>query len=149
MKNIESLNKAKSYTILIMCISLVCAILIWTMLLTDYNYPIRGLMMFIIDFPVNLIVAFIFMLFGSLIIGPKIHKFIFERNWNSKISGILGLYIISVFGIIGGVVSYFDYLNNSNESLIEYFSLPLLLFLILNLFPSIIFGIILGKLIAR
>ncbi len=102
------------------------------------------------DFPVNLIVAFIFMLFGSLIIGPKIHIYIYERNWNSKISGILGLYVISIFGIIGGfVVAYFDYPNNSNESLIEYFSLPLLLFLILNLFPSIIFGVVLGKLIAK
>lgn len=96
------MNRAVKYTYVTIGINLLIAILIFMWLLAGTKNPIKDLVDFILDFPLNFGLGISSLFVSGYYIGNKMQSLICQREWNYIFVGMFGLMIILICGVFGG-----------------------------------------------
>tara|TARA_R110002072_G_scaffold301970_1_gene483143 strand:+ start:63 stop:524 length:462 start_codon:yes stop_codon:yes gene_type:complete len=134
-------------TFLSIIVNLIIAaiIIIWTFGFKDLIYSLTYL-------PLNLFVGVCGLFISGYYISIKMEKAIKSRKLNSILTGIIGLNLILLFGIIfGSTVGFieeglgeFDRENGIKDALFDYYVKPLFWIFLMGIIPTIIVGGALG-----
>ncbi|WP_298766903.1 hypothetical protein [uncultured Polaribacter sp.] len=143
------MNKAVKYTYITIGINLLIAILIFLWLLAGTKNPIKDLVDFILDFPLNFGLGITALFISGYYIGNKMQSLICQRKWNSILVGMFGLMIILICGVFGGSTIGFieEGLANGDsvyDAIVDYYYKPFFWILIFGFIPTFIAGGILG-----
>lgn len=143
------MNKAVKYTYISIGINLLIAILIFLWLLAGTKNPIKDLVDFILDFPLNFGLGITALFISGYYIGNKMQSLICQRKWNSILVGMFGLMIILICGVFGGsTIGFFEEgLANGDsvyDAIVDYYYKPFFWILIFGFIPTFIAGGILG-----
>lgn len=145
------MNKAVRFTVTTTIIDLLIASLMFAIIAGGYD----GVLEFLIDFSLNFGVGICFLVVASYYLGKQMHKLICQKNRNSILTGIFGMVLILIIGIIGGsTVGFIEFgILDSNDTIpqliVDYYLKPLAVILIYGGIPTIISGGILGVLISK
>ncbi len=145
------MNKAVRFTLLTTIIDLFIASLMFAVIAGGYDRVLE----FLNDFALNLGAGIGFLLVASYYLGKRMHKLICQKKWNSILTGVFGMILILIIGIIGGsTVGFIEFgVLNSNdvisELVVDYYFKPLALILVYGGIPTIISGAFLGVLISK
>jgi hypothetical protein len=120
-------------------------IIVWTFGFKDLND-------FITSLPLNLLVGICGLFIAGYYISLKMEKLIKFRKWNSVLTGIIGLILILLIGVlIGSSVGFieegienFDRENGIKNALFDYYVKPLFWIFLFGIIPTVIVGGILG-----
>jgi len=152
--NYNRMNKAVNYTYITVGINLLIAVLIFLWLLTETKNPLKDLVDFILDFPLNFGLGITALFVSSYYIGIKMQNLICEKKWNSILIGMLGLMLILILGVFGGSTVGFveEGLmrgNNVYDAIVDYYYKPFFWILLFGFIPTLISGGILGGIIKK
>lgn len=114
----------------------------------DFN----SLIDFLLGISLNVIVGITSLYLSGYFIGQKMQYLIVTREWNSVITGIIGLLLILIIGIFMGSsvaflqegVHYISTGGGVNDALFDYYIKPLFWILFFGIIPTIISGGIMG-----
>jgi Na+/glutamate symporter len=120
-------------------------IIVWT-------FGFKDLIDFITSLPLNLLVGICGLFIAGYYISLKMEKLIKFRKWNSVLTGIIGLILILLIGVlIGSSVGFieegietFDRKNGIKNVLFDYYVKPLFWIFLFGIIPTVIVGGILG-----
>jgi hypothetical protein len=119
-------------------------------------YGFRDLKGLVSDFILNFALGIAGLYLAGNFIGQKIDHQIKVRHTNAIITGIIGLFLILIFGIFAGSTVGFlkegiakNHADTIVESAVNYYVKPLFWILIFGFVPTIITGSILGILIKK
>ncbi len=125
------------------------AILIFLWLLTGAKNPIKDLIDFILDFPLNFALGITALFLSGYYIAIKMQNLICQRKWNSILVGMVGLMVILICGVFGGSTVGFveeGLMNNDSvyEAVVDYYYKPFFWILLFGFIPTFIAGGLLG-----
>jgi len=120
-------------------------IIIWT-------FGFKDLIDIIVSLPLNLFVGIFGLFIGGYYISIRMENLIKNRKWNSILTGIIGLILILLIGVlIGSSVGFieegiedFGKENGIKNALFDYYVKPLFWIFLFGIIPTVIVGGILG-----
>lgn len=134
-------------------INLIIAGIMYVILFGEYI----SLAELIISLPLQLGIGILALYLSGHVIGNKMEYLIVQRKWNSILTGIAGLLIILLVGILSGstvgfipeAISHIKSGNGLKDYLLDYYRMPLYWIFLFGHIPTIIAGGITGYLIKK
>ena len=134
-------------------INLIIAGIMYVILFGEYI----SLGQLIILWPLHLGIGIFALYLSGHVVGNKMEYLIVQRKWNSILTGIVGLLIILLIGVLSGssvgflpeAISHIKSGNGLKDYLFDYYRLPLYWIFLFGHIPTIIAGGITGYLIKK
>ena len=142
------MTKGIKLTYLAITINLVIASIIIIRMFQSFN----DLIDIITDWPLNVGIGILALYVSGYYIGKKMEFLISQKKWNSILTGIIGLLLVLLIGIIfGSTVGFLqeglenlDRENGFKNALFDYYVKPLFWIVLFGIIPTIIVGGIMG-----
>lgn len=134
-----------TYLSIIFNLIIAAIIIIWT-------FGFKDLIDIIVSLPLNVFVGIFGLFIGGYYISILMENLIKNRKWNSILTGIIGLILILLIGVlIGSSVGFiqegiqdFSKENGIKNALFDYYVKPLFWIFLFGIIPTIIVGGFLG-----
>lgn len=112
-----------------------------------------GLFQQLFDWLINLVTGILALYISGYFVGKKIEFLIKTKHWNSVFTGVIGLFVVLLFGtLIGSSVGFLEEGianikkgNTLQNELFDYYVKPLFWILFFGIIPTVIAGGIMGK----
>jgi hypothetical protein len=142
------LKKGIRLTFLAITINLIIATIIIITMFGNFN----DLTDMLTDWPLNLGIGISALYISGYYIGKRMELLIDIKKWNSILTGMIGLLIILLIGILFGSTIGFlqegieniDRENGLSNALFDYYVKPLFWIMFFGIIPTIIFGGLMG-----
>jgi len=143
------LRKGIKITYIAITVNLTLALIFAYLLASDLYSLFHQLFEWLINLAIGILALYV----SGYYVGKKIEFLIKTKHWNSIATGIIGLFVVLLFGIIfGSSVGFLgegiENIKNGNtlqNELFDYYFKPIFWVLFFGIIPTVIAGGIMGK----